>query len=93
MQERVSSKYHLWLRKFFRIRLLTLDNDAVAALIEGYEKEVRAYRDDALRMAWYMRGSISYEDAMLLSFNDRELINKIIKDNIETTEKTKLPFF
>jgi hypothetical protein len=40
-----------------------------------------------------MRGSISYEDAMLLSFNDRELINKIIKDNIETTEKTKLPFF
>jgi hypothetical protein len=40
-----------------------------------------------------MRGSISYEDAMLLSFNDRDLINKIIKDNIETTEKTKLPFF
>jgi hypothetical protein len=40
-----------------------------------------------------MRGSISYEDAMLLSFTDRELINKIIKDNIETTEKTKLPFF
>jgi hypothetical protein len=30
---------------------------------------------------------------MLLSFNDRDLINKIIKDNIETTEKTKLPFF
>jgi len=93
VQERVSSKYNIWLREFFRLRLLTLDNDAVAALIEGYEKEVRAYRDDALRMAWYMRGSISYEDAMLLSFNDRELINKIIKDNIETTEKTKLPFF
>jgi len=44
-------------------------------------------------MAWYMRGSISYADAMQLSFTDRELINKIIKDNIETTEKTKLPFF
>lgn len=40
-----------------------------------------------------MRGSISYADAMELSFTDRELINKIIKDNIETTEKTKLPFF
>ena len=93
MQERIPSEYYLRLREFFRIRLLTLDNDAVAALIEGYDKEVRAYRDDALRMAWYMRGSISYEDAMLLSFNDRDLINKIIKDNIETTEKTKLPFF
>ena len=93
MFKRLSGQYYIRLRKFFRIRLLTLDNDAVAALIEGYEKEVRAYRDDALRMAWYMRGSISYEDATLLSFNDRELINKIIKDNIETTEKTKLPFF
>jgi len=40
-----------------------------------------------------MRGSLSYEDAMLLTFTDRELVNKIIKDNIETTEKTKLPFF
>ena len=93
MQERIPSKHYLWLREFFRLRLLTLDNDAVAALIEGYEKEVRAYRDDALRMAWYMRGSLSYEDAMLLTLTDRELVNKIIKDNIETTEKTKLPFF
>ena len=93
MQERIPSEHYLWLREFFRIRLLTLDNDAVEALIEGYDKEVRAYRDDALRMAWYMRGSLSYEDAMLLTFTDRELVNKIIKDNIETTEKTKLPFF
>lgn len=50
-------------------------------------------RDDALRMSWYMRGGISYEDVMMLSSTERELINKIIKDNIETTEKSKLPFF
>jgi hypothetical protein len=40
-----------------------------------------------------MRGSISYEDGMLLSFTDREIIGKIIKDHMETTEKTRLPFF
>lgn len=40
-----------------------------------------------------MRGSISYEDAVMLSFEDREVISKIIKDNLETTEKTRLPFF
>jgi hypothetical protein len=40
-----------------------------------------------------MRGAISYDDAMLLSQQDREIINKIIKDNLETTEKTRLPFF
>lgn len=57
------------------------------------EREIKAYRDEALRICWYMRGSISYEDAMLLSIADREIINKIIKSNLETTKETKLPFF
>ena len=62
-------------------------------LLDRYEKDVRAYKDDALRMSWYMRGGLSYDDAMLLSSMERELIGKIIKDNLETTEKSKMPFF
>jgi hypothetical protein len=65
----------------------------VVELLDRYEKDVRAYKDDALRMSWYMRGGLSYDDAMLLSSMERELIGKIIKDNLETTEKSKLPFF
>jgi hypothetical protein len=40
-----------------------------------------------------MRGSITYEDAMALSKDDREIINNIIKENLDTTKKTNLPFF
>jgi hypothetical protein len=40
-----------------------------------------------------MRGGLSYDDAMILSIQDRELIKKIIDDNMETTKKTGLPFF
>jgi hypothetical protein len=65
----------------------------VVELLDRYEKDVRAYKDDALRMSWYMRGGLSYDDAMLLSSMERELIGKIIKDNLETTEKSKMPFF
>jgi hypothetical protein len=57
------------------------------------DKEVRAFKEDALRMCWYMRGGISYDDAMLLSEVERKLISDIIKDNLETTKKSKLPFF
>lgn len=57
------------------------------------DKQVKALKSDILRMCWYMRGSISYDDAMMLSSQEREAIQKIIKENIETTEKTKLPFF
>jgi len=44
-------------------------------------------------MAWYMRGGLSYDDTMLLSQTERELVEKIIKDNLETTQKSKMPFF
>jgi hypothetical protein len=40
-----------------------------------------------------MRGGISYEDIMMLSDVERKMIGEIIKDNIETTKKSKLPFF
>jgi hypothetical protein len=40
-----------------------------------------------------MRGGISYEDAMMLSQQERELISKIIKENMETTKKSGMPFF
>jgi hypothetical protein len=39
-----------------------------------------------------MRGSINYIDLMYhISHDDLEIFNRIIKDNIETTEKTRLP--
>jgi hypothetical protein len=39
-----------------------------------------------------MRG-MSYAEAMNLSWDEREIIGEIIKDNLETTKKTNLPFF
>lgn len=39
-----------------------------------------------------MRG-MSYAEAMNLSFEERSLVGEIIKENLETTKKTNLPFF
>jgi hypothetical protein len=72
---------------------LSLEPSEVEELIKGYEDEVRALKDDSLRLAWYMRGALSYDEAMMLGLSDKEILAKIIKDNIKTTEETKLPFF
>lgn len=70
-----------------------MDNESIVRLIDSMEKESKAIKDDILRLCWYMRGSISYDDAMMLSYNERLIIGKIIEDNMETTKKTQLPFF
>jgi hypothetical protein len=72
---------------------LSLEPSEVEELIKGYEDEVRALKDDSLRLAWYMRGALSYDEAMMLGLSDKEILAKIVKDNIKTTEETKLPFF
>jgi hypothetical protein len=39
-----------------------------------------------------MRG-LSYSEGMNLSYEERQIIGEIIKDNLETTKKSGLPFF
>lgn len=55
--------------------------------------EVDNLRKESLKMSWYMRGGVSYEQALQMSMKERRMIGDIIKDNLETTKKTKMPFF
>lgn len=40
-----------------------------------------------------MRGGATYQDILQMSFQERELITELIKDNLETTKASKLPHF
>ena len=62
-------------------------------MVDLMDKETTDIRQEALKMAWYMRGGLSYDHAMQLSVQERSLINDIIKENLETTKKSGLPFF
>ena len=56
------------------------------------ENETKQIKDDVYRIGWYMRGSFAYDDLMFkISVEDRKILNEIIKENIETVNKTKLP--
>ena len=56
------------------------------------DKEAKEIKKEVLKMCWYMRG-LSYAEGMNLSYEEREIIGEIIKDNLETTKKTGLSFF
>ena len=57
------------------------------------EGQVKAIKANAFKLAWFMRGGISYTDVLNLSTDERESISKLIEENLETTKKTNLPFF
>jgi len=56
------------------------------------DKDVRNIKKEVLKMCWYMRG-LSYSEGMNMSYEERQIVSEIIKDNLETTKKTQMPFF
>ena len=60
--------------------------------VKKLDKEARDIKKEVLKMCWYMRG-LSYTEGMNLGFEEREIIQEIISENLETTKTTKLPFF
>lgn len=72
---------------------MTLSNEQVVEYLNSLDKESKAIKKDLLKMCWYMRGGLTYDEAFNLSNQERDIINDIIKDNLETTKKSKMPFF
>lgn len=60
--------------------------------VKKLDKEARSIKKDILKMCWYMRG-LSYTEGMNLGHEEREIVSEIIKENLETTKKSGLPFF
>jgi ABC-type antimicrobial peptide transport system permease subunit len=72
---------------------LYLDTQGIEKLVKQYESDTKAIKDELLRICWFMRGSVSYFDSLMLDVEEREIIGKIISDNLETTKESGMPFF
>lgn len=48
---------------------------------------------EIMKICWFMRGGVSYQEALNLSPDDRTIIADLIKDNLETAKKSGQPFF
>ena len=72
---------------------MTLTDGEIVKLVESLESESKSLKKVLFQMSWYMRGSISIEQAFQLDFENREIISSIITENLETTKESGLPFF
>lgn len=70
-----------------------MDIPSILREVEKLDKESLAIKADIMKMCWYMRGGITLSEAYLLSSEERTIVADIIKENLETTKKSGLPFF
>jgi hypothetical protein len=61
--------------------------------VADYEGDIRSIKKNILKMCWYMRGGVTYDELMDMSVTERNIIGSIIEENLETTKKSGLAFF
>ena len=58
-------------------------------MIERLEAETKDLKDEFFRISWYMRGGVKADELFYMySYEDRNIMNNIIKENIDLTKKT-----
>jgi hypothetical protein len=75
------------------MRLLTMTMEEIHKEVKKLEDESKALKKDLYKLAWFMRGALTFEQAYMLDVADREIIGEIVKENLETTKESQLPFF
>ncbi len=72
---------------------MSLSLEEIEKEIERLDKDSKALKKEIYKLAWFMRGSITIEQAFAMSPEDRNIVSEIVQENINTTNETKLPFF
>ena len=57
------------------------------------DKEVKGLKEDMFKICWFMRGGVNYSEIVMMSGPEREMMSKLIKENLETAKKTGQPFW
>lgn len=62
-------------------------------LLKDMEGEIKNLKHELLKICWFMRGGVTYQEALEMGFEDRKIVADIVKDNLDTAKKTGQPFF
>lgn len=74
------------------MRVLSMSNSDIELYVNSLEKSAKGVKDEIFRISWYMRGGVSSSDLFhTYSYEDRQLMFDIIKENIEATKTSKMP--
>ncbi len=68
------------------------DSDIIAYL-KDFDSQVKNLKLELMKVCWFMRGGMSWNEALVLSPDERTIVSQLVKENMETTKKSGQPFF
>ena len=72
---------------------MALADSEIIKYLKELESDIKNLKHELLKICWFMRGGMSWQEALNLSPDERGIAGNIVKDNLETTKKSGRDFF
>ena len=67
--------------------MLSQSDSEIVSTLKDMENNQKAIKLDLLKICWYMRGGVTYDEANTMSPEEREMVGKLVKENLEDTRR------
>jgi hypothetical protein len=70
-----------------------MGDSEIVSYLKDYDSQTKNLKLEIMKLCWFMRGGITWQEALELSPEERSVATQLVKENMETTKKTGQPFF
>ena len=70
-----------------------MGDSEIISHLKDFESQAKNLKLEIMKIFWFMRGGMSWTEALNLSPDERAIASQLVKENMETTKKSGQPFF
>ena len=70
-----------------------MGDSEIVAHLKDFDNQTKNLKLEIMKICWFMRGGMSWTEALNLSPDERAIASQLVKENMDTTKKTGQPFF
>ena len=70
-----------------------MGDSEIVSYLKDFENQSKNLKLELMKICWFMRGGMSWTEALHLSPDERLIASQLVKENMDTAKKTGQPFF
>ena len=70
-----------------------MGDSEIVTHLKDFDNQAKNLKLELMKICWFMRGGMSWNEALTLSPEERGVVSQLVKENMETTKKSGQPFF
>jgi len=65
-----------------------MGDSEIVSHLKDFDNQAKNLKLELMKICWFMRGGMSWNEALNLSPDERTIASQLVKENMDTTKKT-----